>query len=110
MNTEFKVVLDNVVADAAKRYLHASDYVNGKHSSTERGKRKDKEKWEPIKNERKERLHELLELNFPEFSERFHSVQYHITKDYVTVSVKRAIPRGQPANSREPMDIDPWTP
>jgi hypothetical protein len=74
------------------KYLNAIAHRDGEFSATRKGKEKDKEEWSPVVEQHKERLVELLELNFPEFSGRFESVWYVANKENVAVRVKRIVP------------------
>jgi hypothetical protein len=103
MDIYFKVLLENQCADAAKNYLIATDYVDGGMSNTERGKRKDKEKWEPKKEEYRKHLITLLKLNYPEFKDRIHNVNYYKTRESVYVSINRTEP--EPATPQNGEDM-----
>ena len=89
MNTTFRVVLEHHCADAAHEYLRLGKYVNGDHAMTERGKAKHKEEYTPVYNEARERLLELLDLNYPEFSGRFMRVSSYANGTFTFISVRR---------------------
>ena len=108
MDTHFQVILENQCAEAAKEYLRCSYYVDGEMSSSERGKRRDKEEYEPKMKEAKERLVELLKLNYPEFEGRFLNVNYYVTKEHAYVTINRLTVETQPAPATATGD-DMWS-
>lgn len=75
MDTTFKIILEGVVADAADKFLGTEGEV---------------------KEERQKRLVELLELNYPDFKDRYERIGR--SGNVIYVEVKRDTRKKEPEN------------
>jgi hypothetical protein len=74
LDTKFAIRLEGPCQEAAFLFLTAIDRREGVGCITQRGKDKQREEYEPIVEQHKERLIDLLNINFAEFAGRFHNV------------------------------------
>ena len=92
MNPTFSVRLEGSVSHAAQNYLDAILYRDGYACFTKRGKAKQREEYIPVVEEKRVKLVELLELNYPEVIGRFGSVfgkSHHRETDEFYLQIER---------------------